>query len=191
MTCAPGREGTRPPDTAVRPSEPALPVVRRRGPRRTATYAPVATGRAASPGTVSMPPRARARGYRAMRQARSIIWTRVLPTWSVSFARTFLPGRQHDARLRLAGVLDGTRFGRVLQRETGAADGLGGRHLSRCPMSSEIPVLRRRTASCAHSPGTNMRHCSGQDAASETACTLTATWQLARLPRAGTSISAR
>ena len=63
-------------------------------------------------------------------------------------------------------------------------EGVQGQALSRCPTPSGIPVFCRRTASCAHSSGTNSRHCSGQEAVSETACTLTATWQLACLPKA-------
>jgi hypothetical protein len=41
-----------------------------------------------------------------------------------------------------------------------------------------------RAASSVHSRGRNSRQFSGQEAVSETACTLTATWQLACLPSA-------
>ncbi len=58
------------------------------------------------------------------------------------------------------------------------------RHFSRCPASGGTRVRVLRAVSAAHSLGRNSRHCSGQEAVSVAAWTLTATWQFARFPRA-------
>lgn len=58
------------------------------------------------------------------------------------------------------------------------------RHFSRCVTSAGMRVRPRRSVSEARSLGRNSRHCSGQEAVSLAAWTLTATWRLARLPSA-------
>jgi hypothetical protein len=58
------------------------------------------------------------------------------------------------------------------------------RHFSRWVTSSGMRVVVRHSVSASHSWGRNRRHCSGQEAVSLAAWTLTTTWQLARLPRA-------
>ncbi len=87
------------------------------------------------------------------------------------------PPRVRGRRYRLGSLL-----GLCLVAVLGGARSLA--QIARFAADAAPRVLHRRIGPSAHSSGTNNRHCSGQDAVSETACTLTATWQLACLPSA-------